>query len=194
MSDSQTKILIIEDNPELVDMYKLKFSHEGFNVITASDGEEGILKAVEEKPDLILLDILMPHMDGWEVLKAIKNNTSLDSKIILLSNLGQQEQIDKAYKMGATAYFIKANHTPSEVVEKVKEHLEVKKDEAFILKISPEHYDYERFMQAVPDPAKASTCPHCFGDVILELIPNKTKGEGNWWDAHFICSKCKAVF
>lgn len=86
-------VLIIEDNQDLIEMYRLKLSLEGFRVETALDGEQGILKAVEAKPDMILLDILMPNMNGFEVLKALKHNSRLEAKIIVLSNLGQYENI-----------------------------------------------------------------------------------------------------
>lgn len=116
-------VLIIEDNQDLVEMYRLKLSLEGFHVETATDGEQGILKAVEAKPDMILLDILMPNMNGFEVLKALKNNTKLDTKIIVLSNLGQYENIKEAKDLGATEYMVKANTTPTMVVAKIKELL-----------------------------------------------------------------------
>ena len=135
----------------------------------------------------------MPNMDGWQVLKAIKNNTSLDSLIFILSNLGQQEQVDQAYQMGATAYLVKANFTPSQVVAKVKEYLQTNQKEAYRVKLSA-NYDYEKFMQVVPDPAKAATCPSCYGDVIMEFLPDATKTQGKWWNAHFVCSKCGQAF
>lgn len=122
-SNSKVKVLVIEDNIDLSEMFRIKFEHDGFEVKTALDGEKGILAAVEFKPEIILLDILMPNMDGFEVLKAIKENTGLDSKIIVLSNLGQPEQIDHAFELGATEYLVKANHQPSDVVTRVKEIL-----------------------------------------------------------------------
>lgn len=192
--DTQTKILIIEDNLDLVDMYRVKFEREGFQMSYAVNGEEGLMKAIELKPDVILLDILMPNMDGWEVMRAIRNNTSLSSKILVMSNLGQQDQIDKAYQLGACGYLIKANNTPSQVLEKVKELLKTTNREAYKVQITPDSYDYTSFMESTPDPAKASTCPSCFGDVIMEITPNETKQPGKWWNAHFICSKCGEQF
>lgn len=116
-------VLIIEDNQDLVEMYRLKLSLEGFRVETALDGEQGLLRAVESKPDLILLDILMPNMNGFEVLKALKNNSQITAKIIVLSNLGQYENIREAKALGATEYLVKANTTPTMVVAKIKELL-----------------------------------------------------------------------
>jgi len=116
-------ILIIEDNQDLIEMYRLKLSLEGFRVETALDGEQGILKAVETKPHMILLDILMPNMNGFEVLKALHQNSHLEAKIIVLSNLGQYENIREAKELGATEYMVKANTTPTMVVSKIKELL-----------------------------------------------------------------------
>jgi DNA-binding response OmpR family regulator len=129
-AQGKPKILIIEDNADLVEMYDLKFNHEGFNVHTATDGEKGILAAVEHKPDVILLDLLMPNMDGFQVLKAIRDNTGLEAKIIVLSNLGQQDQIQRAFDLGATEYLVKANYQPSEVVTKVRDMLGIKPAQA----------------------------------------------------------------
>jgi DNA-binding response OmpR family regulator len=141
---SAPTILIIEDNQDLVEMYRLKLSLEGFHVETATDGEQGILKAVEAKPDMILLDILMPNMNGFEVLKALKNNTKLDTKIIVLSNLGQYENIKEAKDLGATEYMVKANTTPTMVVTKIKELLgmhNTPKEESNTISTSEEEED-----------------------------------------------------
>jgi DNA-binding response OmpR family regulator len=117
---SKPRILIVEDNVDILEMYQLKFKNEGFDVQIAIDGEKGILSAVEFKPDVILLDLLMPNMDGFEVLKAIRENTGLKSKIIVLSNLGQPGDVERAKTLGADEYLIKANNQPSDVVTKVR--------------------------------------------------------------------------
>lgn len=121
------RILIIEDDPFLSDIYLTKFRNVGFEVDIARDGREGLAIAQERKPDVILLDIVMPHMDGFEVLRALRGDTSLAKiKIILLTNLGQQEDIKKGIKEGADAYMIKAHFTPTEVLAKVQEVLTTK--------------------------------------------------------------------
>jgi len=119
-----SRILIIEDDAFLSDIYVTRFQRAGFEVYVASDGREGIAAAQEEKPDVILLDIVMPHMDGFEVLRELRSDPSLaKTKIILLTNLGQQEDVEKGMKEGADAYIIKAHFTPTEVVAKVQEVL-----------------------------------------------------------------------
>jgi DNA-binding response OmpR family regulator len=116
-----TKILLVEDDKMLADMYITKFSKEGLKVIRAEDGAQGLEMAKKEKPDLVLLDIIMPKLDGFAVLKELKNDPSMGTThVLLLTNLGQTEDVEKGKQLGADDYFIKANHTPAEIVEKVK--------------------------------------------------------------------------
>lgn len=122
------KILLVEDDEMLHSMYTQKFSQEGYQIISAYNGAEGLKKAEEEKPDVILLDIIMPKMDGFVALKKIKQNVNLAKiPVVMLTNLGQDEDIKKGRELGADDYFIKANHTPTEVVAKIKALLKEKK-------------------------------------------------------------------
>ena len=115
------KILIVDDDAMISDMYLMKFTEAGFDAITASDGKTALEKIESEKPDAVLLDIVMPQRDGFDVLKEIGKKGILgQTKIILLSNVGQREDIEKGLSLGASEYIIKANFTPSEVLEKVK--------------------------------------------------------------------------
>lgn len=121
MSIKDVKILIVEDDPTLLEMYSLKLKEEGFNFFAASDGEAGLEIAFKEKPSVILLDIMMPKMDGFAVLAKIKEDSSFaNTPIIMLSNLGQKGDVDKGKKLGASDYIVKASMTPSQVVEKIK--------------------------------------------------------------------------
>jgi len=118
------KVLLVEDDPFLVDIYTTKLNEFGYSVITAFDGEEVIKKAEEEMPDLLLLDIVLPNIDGWEIIRKIKKNEKLkDLGVVILSNLGQKEEVEKGLKLGAIKYLIKAHHTPSEVAVEVKKIL-----------------------------------------------------------------------
>lgn len=117
------KILLIEDDAFLVDIYKTKLKEAGFEVSVAFDGEEGFKKAKEEKPDLVLLDLVLPGMDGWEFLKKAKNENLSNLKIVILSNLGQKEEVEKGANLGAVKYLVKSHYAPSEVVEEVKKVL-----------------------------------------------------------------------
>jgi len=117
----KSKVLLVEDDKMLADMYVTKFSKEGMEILKADDGAQGLEMAKQHKPDLILLDIIMPKLDGFAVLKELKKDPNMsDTHILLLTNLGQSEDVEKGKQLGADDYFIKANHTPAEIVTKVK--------------------------------------------------------------------------
>lgn len=117
------KILIVEDDSFLRELITKKIANEGFEVVEAVDGEEGVKKSKEEKNiDLILLDLILPGIDGFEVLTRIKADAATASiPVIILSNLGQREDIEKGLKLGAKDFLIKAHFTPGEIITKVKE-------------------------------------------------------------------------
>jgi DNA-binding response OmpR family regulator len=122
------KILIIEDDPFLSGMYLKKLKLSGLEVKVAVDGQEGLESIKKDRPDLVLLDIVLPQMDGYEILKRLKEDKELRTiPVILLTNLGQKEEVEKGMALGAEAYIIKAHFTPTAVVNKVKEVLEKKK-------------------------------------------------------------------
>jgi len=113
-------ILIIEDDKFLRELIAQKLRKEGYDISEAIDGEEGIKKVKEEKPDLILLDLILPGIDGFEVLSKVKEDPVLAQiPVIILSNLGQKEDIEKGLKLGAIDYLIKAHFTPGEIIEKI---------------------------------------------------------------------------
>lgn len=122
------KILLVEDDEMLHGMYTQKFKNQGYEVVSAFNGAEGVELSQKEKPDLILLDVIMPKMDGFVALKKIrKNEITAGIPVILLTNLGQEEDVKKGKELGANDYFIKANHTPQEVVDKVHSVLQTAK-------------------------------------------------------------------
>jgi len=121
MGKNRRKILIIEDEKFLLEMYQGRFEKEGYQVFTAIDGQCGLRLAQKEKPDLIILDILMPGMDGYEVIRKLKeDNQTKEITILVLSNLGQREEVNQGLKLGADDYIIKTDLTPSELVNKVE--------------------------------------------------------------------------
>ncbi len=118
------KVLIIDDDPFIADMYVLKFKDERFDVATARNGKEGLKKIEEFDPDVILIDVVMPDMDGFHVLEELKKQGGKQHKIIMLTNLGQKEDVERGIGLGVTDYMVKAHFTPSEVVDRVRGLLE----------------------------------------------------------------------
>jgi DNA-binding response OmpR family regulator len=119
------KILLIEDDPFLVDIYSTKMKEVGYEVESAEEGEEALRKINDLKPDLILLDIVLPTVNGWEILRNIKKDENLkDIKVVILSNLGEKDEVEKGMKAGACKYIVKAHYTPSEVVKEIKKILD----------------------------------------------------------------------
>jgi DNA-binding response OmpR family regulator len=115
------KILIVEDDKFLRELIVKKLSNEGYDVIEAVDGEQGIQKIRDTKPDLVLLDLILPGIDGFGVLMQKKEDPFIALiPVIVLSNLGQKEDVDKGIGLGATDYLIKAHFTPGEIIEKVR--------------------------------------------------------------------------
>lgn len=124
---NEKTILLVEDDSFVSDIYQKKIESEGFKIVTAENGVEAIKKLNEIVPDLILLDIVMPYMDGMDVLKEIKANDKWKNiPVILLTNLSEKEKIEEAIGIGANDYLIKSHFTPSEVISKV--NLILKKD------------------------------------------------------------------
>jgi DNA-binding response OmpR family regulator len=115
------KILIVEDDKFLRELIAQKLIKEGYDIVEAIDGEEGIKKIKETSPDLVLLDLILPGVDGFEVLSRVKADPSLVTiPVIILSNLGQKDDIEKGLKLGAVDYLVKAHFTPGEIIEKIK--------------------------------------------------------------------------
>ena len=115
------KILLVEDDPLLIDIYATKFKEKGFDVDTVSGGKNVMETVKSKKPDVVILDIVLPHQDGWEILRQIKEDKDTkDTKIVVLSNLGQKEEVEKGLKLGAAQYLIKAHYTPSQVVGEIE--------------------------------------------------------------------------
>ncbi len=125
---NQDKILIVEDDKFLLNAFKLKFLKAGFEVLTATDGAlaEDILKT--ETPDLILLDLMMPNKNGFDFLTDRLSDEKLKKiPVFVASNLGQDNDIDKAKSLGADGYLVKSDTPISQVVEKIKEFINSKK-------------------------------------------------------------------
>ncbi|MFA6588033.1 MAG: response regulator [Patescibacteria group bacterium] len=121
MPKSKSVVVLIEDDQMIREMYQAKFTKAGYEIHDAADGAAGLELVKKIKPDIILLDIIMPKMDGFQVLKQLRENPDFQkTPIVMLTNLGQEEDVKKGQELGSTDYFIKTNFTPSAIVDKVK--------------------------------------------------------------------------
>lgn len=120
MPSSKNKILLADDEKDILDIYQEKLAMSGYEVISTEQGAKVLSLALKHQPDLILLDIMMPDIDGYQVIKALKDNIKTKKiPVIMLSNLGHGDAIQKGIMTGADDYIVKVNYTPQELVEKV---------------------------------------------------------------------------
>lgn len=118
------KILVVEDDVMISSIYEAKFKADGFEVLIAADGAKGLEIAKGEKPDLIMLDIILPGLDGFSVLEELKKDKITEEiPVIMLTNLGTEDDKIKGKKMGALDYLVKASLTPGQISDKIKEIL-----------------------------------------------------------------------
>jgi DNA-binding response OmpR family regulator len=121
MSITKTKVAIIEDDMAIVQMYRTKFETEGYDVATAEDGASGLELIDSFSPDIILLDLMMPNMNGLDMLSRLRSQPNgREAKVVVLTNMGDTETATKVYKMAADDYIVKAEMTPKQVAERVK--------------------------------------------------------------------------
>jgi len=121
----QTTVLLVEDDKLLRDILAMKLSKESYKILHALDGESALKTIEEHKPDVVLLDIILPGINGFEVLKRMQENPeSKKIPVIFVSNLGQQEDIDRAKALGGVDFYVKANFTADEIVQKLHTYIE----------------------------------------------------------------------
>lgn len=119
-----TKVLLVEDDVALRDIYSARFTAESYDVVTASDGEMALTQAVKEKPDLIILDVMMPKISGFDVLDILRATPETkDTKVIMMTALSQNSDVEKGKSLGADEYLVKSEVTLTDVINKAKEVL-----------------------------------------------------------------------
>ena len=118
------KIVLIEDDETLAEVLYSELAEAGFEVVPAFDGKEGLKQVREKQPDLVLLDLILPEMHGFEVLEELKKSPETEKiPVIILSLLGEDEDIKKGLKLGASDYIVKSSHAVAEIIEKIKNFL-----------------------------------------------------------------------
>lgn len=201
---SKKIILIVEDQPGFRRIYRDVLETDGYEVLEAEDGATGWTMVQERKPNLVLLDLGLPILDGFEVLKKIRGDAQTRSiPVIIFSVLGEQKDIQRGMELGANDYTVKGFYTPRQILAKIKDLLS---------KLPPS--------DTVPAPAKASTfkvrmttdwgeeprfcaelgltqghpCPHCNTELVLELFPDYQRTDGHWFTGHLTCTSCLKSF
>lgn len=192
------KILIIEDDASFRRVYQDMCKVEGYSVAVADDGELGWQMVKSEKPDLILLDLILPGMHGFDVLKNVRGDSETrDIPVLIMTALGEQDDIHKGLELGANDYLIKGFFTPREVLRKVHaiiSQVEIKKGiKAYKLSVKEGRADAAQ-LQADTGLTKLFVCPQCKEELLLELIPDYSRTDSHWFLSHFICPKCKRSF
>jgi DNA-binding response OmpR family regulator len=125
MKDTPKTIMVVEDDQYMSRALQDKFGRSGFKVVAAQDGQKAVEVVRKEKPDIVLLDIMMPKKNGFEILKEIKQDAELQSvPILMLTNLSEESDRKKTFDLGASDYLVKSNTRINEIVEKVKSHIE----------------------------------------------------------------------
>lgn len=175
-------------------MYRNKLMLEQFAVVTADNGMEAIKALSLSKPDIILLDLMMPIMDGYKVLQVVKTDQKFkDIPVIVFSAKGQPDEVEKALSLGAAGYIVKSITKPNEVVEKIRAALTQKPAEQAVA-----HYNIE-IKESLYDAKKLSedfklngfVCPSCNVPMLLDLIPDFSH-DTPWFTAKFFCPRCHA--
>lgn len=189
----RNKILLVEDSKVVQQMYRNKLTFEQFNVLTADNGMEAIKILSQEKPDIILLDLMMPIMDGYKVLQVVKTDPRLANiPVLVFSAKGQSEEVEKALNLGAAGYIVKATTKPNEVVEQIRKVLsqkpKVQELTRYVVEIRENSYDAKKL--ASDFDLNDLRCRKCNAPLLLELIPDFSH-ETPWFTGKFFCPRCQ---
>ncbi len=191
-------ILLVEDQPGFRRIYHDVLQHEGYDVLEAQDGEEGWQMVKEHKPHLVLLDLGLPKIDGYEVLKRIRQDGETKNiPVIIFSVLGEQKDVKKGLEMGANDYTVKGFYTPRQILSKIKglmSQVEMKPAiNSYKLKILENREDAVKLQEEI-GLVNGYQCPSCSSVMALEIFPDYVRDEGHWFTAHFTCPKCGKAF
>ncbi|HJT23628.1 MAG TPA: response regulator [bacterium] len=195
---SKGTILLVEDQQGFRRIYHDVLEHEGYEVVEAQDGEEGWQMAKSHKPHLVLLDLGLPKIDGYEVLKRIRADAETKNiPVIIFSVLGEQKDVKKGLELGANDYTVKGFYTPRQILSKIKglmSQVEVKATvNSYKLKILENAEDAAKLQEEI-GLVNGYQCPSCSSVMALEIFPDYVRNEGHWFTAHLICPKCGKAF
>ena len=186
------QVLLVEDSKAIQQMYRNKLMIEQYAVVTADNGMEAIRALSLSKLDIILLDLMMPIMDGYKVLQVVKTDPKLkDIPVLVFSAKGQSDEIERALSLGAAGYIVKSITKPNEVVEKIRATLSQKPAEQVVsryrIEIKETLYDAKKL--SADFNLNGFVCPSCNVPMLLDLIPDFSH-DTPWFTAKFICPRC----
>ena len=192
------KILLIEDDSGFRCTYSDVLTADGYTVVTAEDGEQGLAMVRTEKPDVVLLDLVLPKLPGFEVLKRIRADAETkDTIVLIISVLGEQTQIQKGLELGANDYTVKGSYKPNEVLGKIQALLkepDIKKHaDVYNLFIKENRGDVAK-LRSNTGWTKTFTCAVCNEEMQLVLTPDYSRSDAHWFSAHFACPICGRPF
>ena len=195
---ARPRLLLIEDNPDTRQIYKDVFERDGFEVLQAEDGEKGLSYAQAALPDVILLDLMLPKLNGFDLLKRLRAAEETQHiPVMIFSALGDASDRRKAAELGVTEYSMKTSNPPKQVLSRVRALLATQKPPVsvdgaasplFRVAIKDSSLDAARLQTAAG--AVGFRCPRCGSDVILSMLPDPTRKPGHWFASHLVCSGC----
>lgn len=185
--EKKATILIVDDNDAIRETYVQTFQQRGFETIAAVDGIEGVDFATKRTPDVILTGIIMPRMDGFQLIENLRENVQTrEIPIAVLSHLGREEDRKRAQELGISEFIVQGTITINEIVGKIRNLL--KTGGSYKLSFDPYAWDAPRLAKTLP--GGNFNCPDCREKVVLEVSP---KAEGGDYDARLKCPKCDSV-
>ncbi|MFA5375509.1 MAG: response regulator [Dehalococcoidia bacterium] len=194
----KVKILLIEDDSSLRHTYSDVLTADGYTVVTAEDGEQGLAMVRTEKPDVVLLDLILPKLPGFEVLKSIRADAEIkDTIVLIISVLGEQSQIQKGLALGANDYTVKGSYKPNEILGKIQALLaepDIKKQtNTYNLFVKGDRGDVAK-LRSNTGWARPFICAVCNEEMQLVLTPDYSHSDAHWFSAHFACPVCGRPF
>ena len=198
MSSAKGTVLIVEDQQGFRKIYQDVLSSDGYEVLSAEDGEAGWKMCKEKKPQLILLDLGLPKLDGFEVLHRLKEDAETKGiPVIIFSVMGEQKDVKKALEMGANDYAVKGFYTPRQVLSKIKNLIvqveNQKTTQSFRLQVKDGREDATRLQEEI-GLANGYECPQCKVEIVMEIFPDYVREGGHWFTCRLLCPKCERSF
>jgi DNA-binding response OmpR family regulator len=197
MLESKT-ILIIEDEPDFLRIYSDLLKSKGYEVMEASRGDDGLAKIEAHQPDLVLLDLVLPGLAGFDILDTMrKQEKTKDIPVIIFSVLGDGENIHKALTMGAQDFAIKGYNKPKDILDKIDHVLQTP-----VSATSPLPYEL-MVRDSVLDAPKIALllgleaglqCPDCRQPLVIKLLSDYTRNDGHWFFSYVCCNRCQRTF